>query len=105
MLQMEASLSIFTVIFLFMCSLDSEDFGKENLNIWGVTIFPLSMFSVKEVEHLDWNARTRIIMGTAYCLQYMHELNPPVAHSNLTSAAIYLTDDYAAKVHHLHHIP
>lgn len=53
---------------------------------------------VKEVEHLDWNARTRIIMGTAYCLQYMHELNPPVAHSNLTSAAIYLTDDYAAKI-------
>lgn len=30
---MEASLSIFTVIFLFMCSLDSEDFGKDNLNI------------------------------------------------------------------------
>lgn len=39
-------------------------------------------------------------MGTAYCLQYMHhDLNPPVAHTNLTSTAIYLTDDYAAKVH------
>ncbi|XP_057948673.1 protein MALE DISCOVERER 2-like isoform X2 [Malania oleifera] len=54
---------------------------------------------VKEMEHLDWNARTRIIMGTAYCLQYMHhDLNPPVAHSNLNSTAIYLTDDYAAKI-------
>lgn len=54
---------------------------------------------VEEVEHLDWNARMRIIMGTAYCLQYMHhDLNPPVAHVNLRSAAIYLTDDYAAKV-------
>ncbi|PSS29055.1 Protein MALE DISCOVERER 2 like [Actinidia chinensis var. chinensis] len=53
---------------------------------------------VKEVEHLDWNARTRIIMGTAYCLQYMHDLNPPVAHSNLNSNAIFLTDDYAAKI-------
>ncbi|XP_052183464.1 protein MALE DISCOVERER 2-like [Diospyros lotus] len=53
---------------------------------------------VKEVEHLDWNARVRIIMGTAYCLQYMHELNPPVAHSNLNSNAIFLTDDYAAKI-------
>ncbi|KAJ4703665.1 putative Receptor protein kinase [Melia azedarach] len=54
---------------------------------------------VKEMEHLDWNARMRIIMGTAYCLQYMHhDLNPPVPHSNLSSHCIYLTDDYAAKV-------
>ncbi|EEF28099.1 protein MALE DISCOVERER 2 [Ricinus communis] len=54
---------------------------------------------VKEMEHLDWSARMRIIMGTAYCLQYMHhDLNPPVAHSNLNSHSIYLTDDYAAKI-------
>ncbi|KAL2253146.1 UNVERIFIED_CONTAM: Protein MALE DISCOVERER 2, partial [Sesamum indicum] len=53
---------------------------------------------VKEVEHLDWNARMRIIMGTAYCLQHMHDLNPPIAHSNLTSKEILLTDDYAAKI-------
>ncbi|KAG7962518.1 hypothetical protein I3843_09G070300 [Carya illinoinensis] len=54
---------------------------------------------VKELEHLDWNARMRIMMGIAYCLQYMHhDLNPPVAHSNLCSTAVYLTDDYAAKI-------
>ncbi|KAK4487684.1 hypothetical protein RD792_005653 [Penstemon davidsonii] len=53
---------------------------------------------VKEVEHLDWKARMRIIMGTAYCLHYMHDLNPPVAHFNLTSKEIFLTDDYAAKI-------
>ncbi|KAJ8761481.1 hypothetical protein K2173_001614 [Erythroxylum novogranatense] len=54
---------------------------------------------VKEMEHLDWSARTRIIMGTAYCLQYMHhDLNPPVAHSTLNTHNIYLTDDYAAKI-------
>ncbi|KAI8001451.1 Protein MALE DISCOVERER 1 [Camellia lanceoleosa] len=53
---------------------------------------------VKEMEHLDWHARTRIIMGTAYCLQYMHDLNPPVPHSNVNSNAIFLTDDYAAKI-------
>ncbi|KAL0692951.1 hypothetical protein Bca4012_060131 [Brassica carinata] len=52
----------------------------------------------KEMEHLDWSARMRIIMGTAYCLQHMHELNPPMALSKLASSAIYLTDDYAAKV-------
>ncbi|KAL6567354.1 hypothetical protein OROGR_001022 [Orobanche gracilis] len=53
---------------------------------------------VKDLEHLDWNARMRIVMGTAYCLQYMHSLNPPVAHINLTSKEIFLTDDYAAKI-------
>ncbi|XP_044461200.1 protein MALE DISCOVERER 2-like [Mangifera indica] len=53
---------------------------------------------VEDLEHLDWNARMRIIMGTAYCLQYMHDLNPPVAHTNLHSSCIFLTDDYAAKV-------
>ena len=54
--------------------------------------------SDKEMEHLDWSARMRIIMGTAYCLQHMHELNPPMSLSKLASSAIYLTDDYAAKV-------
>ncbi|KAI6705403.1 hypothetical protein NL676_008365 [Syzygium grande] len=54
---------------------------------------------VKEAEHLDWTTRVRIVMGIAYCLQYMHhDLNPPVAHTHLTSSSIYLTDDYAAKV-------
>ncbi|CAH9055408.1 unnamed protein product [Cuscuta europaea] len=53
---------------------------------------------VKEVEHLDWNTRMRVIMGTAYCIEYMHDLNPPVPHSNLTSKTIFLTDDYAAKI-------
>ncbi|CAI9755180.1 unnamed protein product [Fraxinus pennsylvanica] len=53
---------------------------------------------VKELEHLDWNARMRIIMGIAYCIQHMHDLNPPLAHCNLTSKFIFLTDDYAPKV-------
>ncbi|PIN18837.1 Serine/threonine protein kinase [Handroanthus impetiginosus] len=53
---------------------------------------------VKELEHLDWSARMRIIMGTAYCLQHMHDLSPPAALVKLTTKEIYLTDDYAAKV-------
>ncbi|KAH6790292.1 hypothetical protein C2S51_005298 [Perilla frutescens var. frutescens] len=52
----------------------------------------------EDYEHLDWDARMRIIMGTAYCLLYMHELNPPIAVANLTSNDILLTDDYAAKI-------
>lgn len=53
---------------------------------------------MKELEHLDWSARMRIIMGIAYCLQHVHCLNPPVTNFNLNSKTIFLTDDYAAKV-------
>ncbi|XP_043697825.1 inactive receptor-like serine/threonine-protein kinase At2g40270 [Telopea speciosissima] len=53
---------------------------------------------IKEAEHLDWGARLRIAMGMAYCLEYMHQLNPPVVHENLNSSTIYLTEDYAAKI-------
>ncbi|CAH9057858.1 unnamed protein product [Cuscuta epithymum] len=52
----------------------------------------------REVDHLDWRMRMRIIMGVAYCLEHMHQLRPPVPHQNLKSSAIHLTEDYAAKV-------
>ncbi|KAI7737397.1 hypothetical protein M8C21_006720, partial [Ambrosia artemisiifolia] len=53
---------------------------------------------VQALEHLDWRSRIRIIMGVAYCLQCMHDLNPPVTHMHLDSNTIYLTDDFAAKI-------
>ncbi|XP_076957242.1 inactive receptor-like serine/threonine-protein kinase At2g40270 [Bidens hawaiensis] len=53
---------------------------------------------VKEAEHLDWSTRLRIAMGVAYCLEYLHQLDPPIAHKNLKSSSIYLTEDYAAKI-------
>lgn len=37
-------------------------------------------------------------MGTAYCLEYMHNLNPPLSHPDVNSHSIFFTDDYAAKV-------
>ncbi|CAN1166214.1 Protein MALE DISCOVERER 1 [Linum perenne] len=53
----------------------------------------------KDMEHLDWPSRVRVIMGVAYCLTYMHhDTNPPVSHSCLSSRSILLSDDYAAKV-------
>nr|DAD21239.1 TPA_asm: hypothetical protein HUJ06_022702 [Nelumbo nucifera] len=58
-----------------------------------------AFITVKEFEHLDWNARMRIIMEISYCLQYMHhDLNQPVAYSNLQSSSVYLTDNHAAKI-------
>lgn len=56
------------------------------------------VISDEELEPLDWPARIRAIMGTAYCLEYMHNLNPPLSHSDVTSRCIFFTDDYAAKV-------
>ncbi|KAL4610090.1 hypothetical protein ACB092_08G027200 [Castanea dentata] len=53
---------------------------------------------VKEAEHLDWAMRLRIAMGMAYCLEYMHQLTPPITHKTLESSSIYLTEDYAAKI-------
>ncbi|KAL2248941.1 inactive receptor-like serine/threonine-protein kinase At2g40270 [Sesamum indicum] len=53
---------------------------------------------IKEAEHLDWATRLRVAMGMAYCLQHMHQLTPALAHRNFNSSAVYLTDDYAAKV-------
>ncbi|XVF24170.1 hypothetical protein REPUB_Repub13aG0104300 [Reevesia pubescens] len=53
---------------------------------------------IKESEHLDWAMRLRIIMGMAYCLDHMHQLNPPIPHNNLSSSAVNLTEDYAAKI-------
>ncbi|CAH2058636.1 unnamed protein product [Thlaspi arvense] len=51
----------------------------------------------KESEHLDWGMRLRIAMGLAYCLDHMHQLNPPIAHTNLVSSSLQLTEDYAVK--------
>lgn len=54
--------------------------------------------AVREAENLDWMTRLRISMGIAYCLEHMHQPNPPVAPKNFDSTSIYLTDDFAAKV-------
>ncbi|KAL6003166.1 hypothetical protein ACLOJK_023389 [Asimina triloba] len=56
------------------------------------------MLSLREAEHLDWATRLRIVMGMAYCLDHMHQLNPPLLHKSLHSKVVYLCDDYAAKI-------
>ncbi|KAH7548335.1 hypothetical protein JRO89_XS14G0104100 [Xanthoceras sorbifolium] len=53
---------------------------------------------IRESEHLDWGMRLRIAIGMAYCLEHMHQLNPPIAHNYLNSSAVNLTEDYAAKL-------
>jgi serine/threonine protein kinase len=55
--------------------------------------------AVEGFDPVDWNGRMRIIMGVAYCIQHMHEMSPPIAHPDLKSSAILLSEDGAAKVH------
>jgi len=52
----------------------------------------------KEAMDLNWPARMRIAMGIAYCLDHMHQLDPPVFPSILNSNSILLTDDCSAKI-------
>ncbi|TVU35580.1 hypothetical protein EJB05_17478, partial [Eragrostis curvula] len=52
---------------------------------------------VEGFDPIDWNGRMRVIMGVAYCIQHMHDLNPPIAHPDLKSSAILLSEDGAAK--------
>ncbi|KAL8129049.1 LOW QUALITY PROTEIN: hypothetical protein V2J09_018204 [Rumex salicifolius] len=53
---------------------------------------------IQEAERLDWKMRLRIIMGMSYCLDYMHQLDPPIPHRDLHSSSVHLCEDYAAKV-------
>ncbi|XP_010491320.1 PREDICTED: protein MALE DISCOVERER 1-like isoform X2 [Camelina sativa] len=53
----------------------------------------------QDAEQLDWPMRMRIVMGIAYCVEHMHNLNPkPISHTNLNSSSVNLATDYAAKV-------
>lgn len=53
---------------------------------------------LQDVKDLDWGTRMKIGMGICYCLQYMHNLNPPIPHSNVNSGVIYLTEEFTAKI-------
>ncbi|XP_020524671.1 protein MALE DISCOVERER 2 isoform X1 [Amborella trichopoda] len=53
---------------------------------------------VKEEETLEWTSRRRIVMEVACCLKYLHELNPPLLHTNLDCNSFYLTDNQIPKL-------
>ncbi|KDP25459.1 hypothetical protein JCGZ_20615 [Jatropha curcas] len=48
---------------------------------------------------LSWSRRMRIVIGIARGLKYLHtELDPPFTISELNSSAVYLTEDFSAKL-------
>jgi hypothetical protein len=63
--------------------------------LWGET----KHVAAEDFERIAWRGRMRIVMGLAYCVQHMHELSPPVAHPDMQSSSVLLSEDGAAKVH------
>ncbi|KAI5443947.1 hypothetical protein KIW84_012538 [Lathyrus oleraceus] len=57
-----------------------------------------SLVSAQKPNTWIGGTRLRVAIGTVYCLQHMHQLNPPLAHSSLNTSSVQLTDDYAAKI-------
>lgn len=48
---------------------------------------------------LSWLRRTKIAIGIARGLRYLHtELQPPFTIAELTSSTVYLTEDFSPKV-------
>lgn len=53
----------------------------------------------KEITPLNWVARTKIALGAARGLAYLHEdSNPRVIHRDFKSSNILLEDDFTPKV-------
>ncbi|XP_011622868.1 probable LRR receptor-like serine/threonine-protein kinase At1g63430 [Amborella trichopoda] len=59
-----------------------------------------------EGAQLSWSKRMKIIIGIARGLRYLHsELQPPYILSELSSSAIYLTEDFSPKAKEFLEVP
>lgn len=57
------------------------------------------LMSDGEAALVSWARRMKIVIGIARGLKYLHmELDPPFTISELSSNAIYLTEDFTPKV-------
>nr|GEZ79387.1 inactive LRR receptor-like serine/threonine-protein kinase BIR2 [Tanacetum cinerariifolium] len=59
----------------------------------------LSSFLSKQSSLLDWDARFRIGLGAARGFAWLHHgRRPAISHQNVSSKAIFLDDDYEARI-------
>ncbi|PSS03110.1 Receptor-like protein kinase [Actinidia chinensis var. chinensis] len=55
--------------------------------------------AMRQHGHLTWEARMKILLGTAKALAYLHEaIEPKVVHRDIKSSNILIDDDFNAKV-------
>ncbi|KAI8028260.1 putative receptor-like protein kinase [Camellia lanceoleosa] len=55
--------------------------------------------AMRQHGHLTWEARMKVLLGTAKALGYLHEaIEPKVVHRDIKSSNILIDDDFNAKV-------
>ncbi|KAM7470108.1 hypothetical protein LguiA_008291 [Lonicera macranthoides] len=55
--------------------------------------------AMRQHGYLTWEARTKVLLGTAKALAYLHEaIEPKVVHRDIKSSNILMDDDFSAKV-------
>ncbi|KAF7127146.1 hypothetical protein RHSIM_Rhsim11G0101400 [Rhododendron simsii] len=55
--------------------------------------------AMRQHGHLTWEARMKVLLGTAKALAYLHEaIEPKVVHRDIKSSNILICDDFNAKV-------
>ncbi|XAR52750.1 Non-specific serine/threonine protein kinase [Bertholletia excelsa] len=55
--------------------------------------------AMRQHGHLTWEARMKVLLGTAKALAYLHEaIEPKVVHRDIKSSNILIDDDFNAKV-------
>ncbi|KAL8118882.1 putative receptor-like protein kinase At5g18500 [Apium graveolens] len=55
--------------------------------------------SMRQHGYLTWEARTKVLLGTAKALAYLHEaIEPKVVHRDIKSSNILIEDDFSSKV-------
>ncbi|KAA8527983.1 hypothetical protein F0562_035148 [Nyssa sinensis] len=55
--------------------------------------------AMRQRGHLTWEARMKVLLGTAKALAYLHEaIEPKVVHRDIKSSNILIDDDFNAKI-------
>ncbi|OWM63249.1 hypothetical protein CDL15_Pgr010649 [Punica granatum] len=55
--------------------------------------------AMRQYGHLTWEARMKVLLGTAKALAYLHEaIEPKVVHRDIKSSNILIDDEFSAKI-------
>ncbi|KAL8216682.1 hypothetical protein R6Q57_023519 [Mikania cordata] len=84
---------------LLGCCIDSNPFTRMLVFEYASNGTLYEHLHYEEGCHLSWSRRMKIIIGIAKGLRYLHtEIEPPFTISELSSSAVYLTEDFSPKL-------